>query len=208
MIKYFLSEKVINKFFVIFQTFIIIIVITPLIITWFYKDLTSELSNILLSVAIFAFLLELIGLKFLSLINETFIYDTNWKKIYTNDINTNVNIATNSSCNIIVAGEKLDYKYEFFTYYNNQAKIIIEKDNVSYSKKVNINIKNIIINGELNENSKITKIEYRKIQGVQKYLFSYEGPIEKTDIDGELRITIDEDPKQKELKQLFELDDK
>ena len=43
-----------------------------------------------------------------------------------------------------------------------------------------------------------------KIQGVQKYLFSYEGPIEKTDIDGELRITIDEDPKQKELKQLFE----
>ena len=91
MIKYFLSEKVINKFFVIFQTFIIIIIITPLIITWFYKDLTSELSNILLSVAIFAFLLELIGLKFLSLINETFIYDTNWKKFYTNDINANVN---------------------------------------------------------------------------------------------------------------------
>lgn len=204
MIKYFLSKKVINKFFVIFQTFVIITVLTPLIITWFYKDLTSELNNILLSVAIFAFLLELIGLKFLSLINETFIYDTDWKQIYTNDINANVNIATNSSCNIIVAGEKLDYKYEFFTYYNNQAKIIIEKDNVSYSKKVNINLKDIIINGDLNENSKITKIEYRKIQGVQKYLFSYEGPIEKTDIDGELRITIDEDPKQKELKQLFE----
>lgn len=204
MIKYFLSEKVINKFFVIFQTFIIIIVITPLIITWFYKDLTSELSNILLSVAIFAFLLELIGLKFLSLINETFIYDTNWKKIYTNDINANVNIATNSSCNIIVAGEKLDYKYEFFTYYNNQAKIVIEKDNVSYSKKVNINLKDIIINGELNENSKITKIEYRNIQGIQKCLFGHEGPIEKTDIDGELRITIDEDPRQKELKQIFE----
>ena len=207
MIKYFLSEKVINKFFVIFQTFIIITVITPLIITWFYKDLTSELSNILLSVAIFAILLELIGLKFLSLINETFIYDTNWKQIYTNDINANVNIATNSSCNIIVAGEKLDYKYEFFTYYNNQAKIVIEKDNVSYSKKVNINIKNVIINGELNENSKITKVEYRNIQGVQKYLFGHEGPIEKTDIDGELRITIDEDPRQKELKQLFELDE-
>lgn len=207
MIKYFLSEKVINKFFVIFQTFIIITVITPLIITWFYKDLTSELSNILLSVAIFAFLLELIGLKFLSLINETFIYDTNWKQIYTNDINANVNIATNSSCNIIVAGEKLDYKYEFFTYYNNQAKIVIEKDNVSYSKKVNINLKDIIINGELNENSKITKIEYRNIQGIQKYLFGHEGPIEKTDIDGELRITIDEDPRQKELKHLFELDE-
>lgn len=204
MFKYFLSEKVINKFFVIFQTFIIITVITPLITTWFYKDLTSELSNILLSVAIFAFLLELIGLKFLSLINETFIYDTNWKQIYTNDINANVNIATNSSCNIIVAGEKLDYKYEFFTYYNNQAKIVIEKDNISYSKTVNINIKNIIVNGELNENSKITKIEYRNIQGIRKYLFGHEGPIEKTDIDGELRITIDEDPRQKELKQMFE----
>lgn len=207
MFKYFLSEKIINKIFIIFQTFITITVITPLIITWFYKDLTSELSNILLSVAIFAFLLELIGLKFLSLINETFIYDTNWKQIYTNDINANVKIETKSSYNVIVAGEKLDYKYEFFTYYNNQAKIIIEKDNVSYSKKVNINLKDVIINGDLNENSKITKIEYRNIQGVQKYLFGHEGPIEKTDIDGELRITIDEDPRQKELKQLFELDE-
>lgn len=207
MFKYFLSEKGIHKFFIIFQTLIIIAVITPLIITWFYKNLAPELNNIILTVAIFAFLLELIGLKFLSLINETFIYDTNWKQIYTNDINANVNIATNSSYNIIVAGEKLDYKYEFFTYYNNQAKIVIEKDNVSYSKKVNINLKDVIINGELNENSKITKIEYRNIKGIQKYLFSHEGPIEKTDIDGELRITIDEDPKQKELKQLFELDE-
>ena len=204
MFKYFLSEKIINKIFIIFQTFVIITVITPLIITWFYKNLAPELNNIILTFAIFAFILELIGLKFLSLINETFIYDTNWKQIYTNDINANVNIATNSSYNIIVAGEKLDYKYEFFTYYNNQAKIVIEKDNISYSKTVNINIKNIIVNGELNENSKITKIEYRNIQGIQKYLFGHEGPIEKTDIDGELRITIDEDPRQKELKQMFE----
>lgn len=204
MFKYFLSEKVIHKFFIIFQTLIIIAVITPLIITWFYKNLAPELNNIILNVAIFAFILELIGLKVLSLITETFVYNTTWKQIYTNDINANVNIATKSSYNIIVAGEKLDYKYEFFTYYNNQAKIVIEKDNVSYSKKVNINLKDVIINGELNENSKITKIEYRNIQGIQKCLFGHEGPIEKTDIDGELRITIDEDPRQKELKQMFE----
>lgn len=207
MFKYFLSEKGIHKFFIIFQTLIIIAVITPLIITWFYKNLAPELNNIILTVAIFALILELIGLKVLSLITETFVYNTNWKQIYTNDINANINIATKSSYNIIVAGEKLDYKYKFFTYYNNQAKIIIEKDNVSYSKKVNINLKDVIINGDLNENSKITKIEYRNIQGIQKCLFGHEGPIEKTDIDGELRITIDEDPRQKELKQLFELDE-
>lgn len=204
MFKYFLSEKGIHKFFIIFQTLIIIAVITPLIITWFYKNLAPELNNIILTVAIFALILELIGLKVLSLITETFVYNTNWKQIYTNDINANINIATKSSYNIIVAGEKLDYKYKFFTYYNNKAKIVIEKDNVSYSKKVNINLKDIIINGELNENSKITKIEYRNIQGIQKCLFGHEGPIEKTDIDGELRITIDEDPRQKELKQMFE----
>ncbi len=46
-------------------------------------------------------------------------------------------------------------------------------------KKVNINLKDVIINGDLNENSKITKIEYRNIQGVQKCLFGQEGPIEK-----------------------------
>ena len=37
-------------------------------------------------------------------------------------------------------------------------------------------------------------------QTVEKYF-------EKTDIDGELRITIDEDPRQNELKRLFELDE-
>lgn len=204
MFKYFLSEKRIHKFYVIFQALIIITVVIPLIITWFYEGLTSKYDNIILTVGIFALVLELIVLKFLSLITETFVYDTNWKQIYTNDINANVHIATKSSYNTIVAGEKLDYKYEFFIYYNNQAQIVIEKDNVSYSKKVNINLKDIIINGDLNENSKITKIEYRNIQGIQKCLFGHEGPIEKTDIDGELRITIDEDPRQKELKQMFE----
>lgn len=82
--------------------------------------------------------------------------------------------------------------------------IIKQKDNTSYSKKIQINKNNIIINGELNENSKITKIEYRNIQGTQRILFDHKGPIEKSDIDGEIKITIDQDPKQEELKQIFE----
>ena len=71
-------------------------------------------------------------------------------------------------------------------------------------KKIKINKNNVIINNEINEDSIITKIEYRAIKGIQRSLFGYKGPIEKSNLDGELRITIENNPKQQELKQIFD----
>lgn len=142
----------------------------------------------------------------------SFISNENWKQIYTNNLDAKVTITDNHK-NIlvnkdIVAGEKLDYNYKLF---NNKTKsntsfaeIKIKKDDTSYSKQIIIKKENITINGELNKESIITKIEYRNIEGHQKSLFGHNGPIEKDNIEGELRITIEQNPKREELKQLFE----
>ena len=59
----------------------------------------------------------------------------------------------------------------------------------------------------MNSNSKITKIEYKNIKGHQRTLFGHKGPIEKSDkdmVDGTIRITLEQDSSEKELKQMFE----
>jgi hypothetical protein len=59
------------------------------------------------------------------------------------------------------------------------------------------------INEKLLPNSKISKVEYRKIIGYQQNLFGLVGYIEPSEYDGELRLTVEQsgDPK---LEHLFE----
>ena len=64
---------------------------------------------------------------------------------------------------------------------------------------------NIISNNDVDSTSKITKIEYKNIQGHQRTLFGHKGPIEKDNIDGKIRITLEQDSTEKELKQMFDL---
>ena len=66
---------------------------------------------------------------------------------------------------------------------------------------------NIISNSDVDSTSKITKIEYKNIQGHQRTLFGHKGPIEnnaENTIDGTIRITLEQDSTEKELKQIFE----
>lgn len=66
---------------------------------------------------------------------------------------------------------------------------------------------NIISEDDVNSNSKITKIEYKNIKGHQRTLFGHKGPIEnnaENTIDGTIRITLEQDSTEKELKQIFE----
>lgn len=200
MLNYLLS----NDGFIVFLIIMLIIILTPVSIASAYCFLSPQFKhNIFLTGVILSIILAIIGAGILASIKKDYISETNWKQIYTNDIDANVSIINPIYTNDIIAGKKLGDKYKFFTTGSN-AEIKIEKDDTSYSKKINIKKDNIIINGEMNENSKITKIEYRNFQGVQKVLFGHKGPIGTPDIEGELRITIEQDTKQEELKQLFE----
>lgn len=73
---------------------------------------------------------------------------------------------------------------------------------ISFSEErrtVNLQSKNIIIEGKLNQNSRITKIEYVPTLKMTRTLFGYSSEPIESDIDGELRITISEsDSWQKE----------
>ena len=104
----------------------------------------------------------------------------------------------------LVAGENIDKSQYKALKSNNDIHIIVEKNGTSYSKNVEINTNDIISDSELNLNSKITKIEYKNIQGHQRSLFGHKGPIEKDNIDGQIRITLEQDSTEKELKQMFE----
>lgn len=198
MLDYILS----NQGYQVFQIIIAILLTISLTITFIYDIFSiSPKTYLIPTLELSTFIIALIGISLIVTIHkntETF-YDQNWKQVYTNNIDAKVTIA-----NDIVAGQRLDDRYKLLTV-NNQSKIKIEKDEASYSKNVNINKDNIIVNnGELNENSKITKIEYQNITGIQRSLFGHKGPIQESKIDGQLKITIEQDTKQNELKKLFD----
>lgn len=198
MLDYILS----NQGYQVFQIIIAILLTISLTITFIYDIFSiSPKTYLIPTLELSTFIIALIGISLIVTIHkntETF-YDQNWKQVYTNNIDAKAIIA-----NDIVAGQRLGDKYKLLTV-NNQSRIKVEKDDASYSKNVNINKDNIIVNnGELNENSKITKIEYQAITGIQRSLFGHKGPIQESKIDGQLRITIEQDTKQDELKKLFE----
>ena len=205
MLQFFLSDFGI----VMYQLIVAIIVTFILIAAYIYHKFIKlgDLDAKIIGYALALFIAMICGIPLLC-ISKTYVSDENWKRIYTNDNDTKV-IITNSNQyglrvnNDLIAGDKLSADYKLFTV-PSKADIKIKKDDASYSKKVRIKKDNIIINGDLNEDSRITKIEYKNIQGHQRSLFGHEGPIEKDNIEGELRITIEQDSKQKELKQMFE----
>ena len=216
MLRYFLS----NNGFILFKTIIFTFLTTPIIFTLIcVKSKISVKSKPFLITLPIVLILSIIGTVSDISIKEEINYEPNWKQIYTNKNDTNivenkpygtyinngikVIITNNIRSEDIIAGEKLGNNYKLFLG-DSKAEIKIEKDDTSYSKKIKINKNNIIVDDEINENSIITKIEYRTIQGTQRSLFGYKGPIEKFNLDGELRITIENDPKQQELKNIFD----
>lgn len=205
MLQFFLSDFGI----VMYQLIVAIIAAFILIAAYIYHKFIKlgESNAEIIGYALALFIAMICGIPLLY-ISKTYVFDENWKQIYTNDNDTKV-IITNSNQyglrvnNDLIAGDKLSADYKLFTV-PSEADIKIKKDDASYSKKVRIEKDNIVINGDLNEDSRITKIEYKNIQGHQRSLFGHEGPIEKDEVEGELRITIEQDSKQKELKQIFE----
>ena len=212
--KYILS----NNGFILFKAITFTFATTPIIFTLICVTAKiSVKSKSFLTSLLIVLILSIIGIKSAISTKEEIIYESNWKQIYTNKNNNNivenipygtyidngikVIITNNIRSEDIIAGEKLGNNYKLFLGDSNAE---IEKDDTSYSKKIKINKNNIIVNNEINEDSIITKIEYRAIKGIQRSLFGHKGPIEKSNLDGELRITIENNPKQQELKQIFD----
>lgn len=197
-------------------SFLITTPITPFFILGLYNKVKGRYEPSTLSAIVISSIAALSVILSLFIVTSTkfnYISDENWKQIYANDIDATVKLKVNSTDFLfklkeeIIAGENIDKIQYVSLTHSGDNKLTVEKNGVSYSKQVLIEKNNIISNSDINSNSKITKIEYKNIQGHQRTLFGHKGPIEKSDknkIDGTIRITLEQDSTEKELIQMFE----
>ena len=146
---------------------------------------------------------------FASQLTTEYISDSEWKEVYTNEIDADVtiNLETNDGHCVYAAtgGKPLGDDYKNFSTYMNGT-IVATKGDLQETKKIHIDKNNIVHENELTPTSKIIKIEYKPVTKMYPTAFGYRGDAEKSDKDGIVRITISDDksPERKELKSLFE----
>lgn len=144
---------------------------------------------------------------------ETYISNSDWKVVYKKDDEINIEILfdgdffyNNFNVN---TDENLKENYKGFTIkydksLNKKGTLIARKNNTDEKKKILLNKENIITDNPLNEESRIIKIEYLPITGKRKEAFGYYGKELKSPVEGEIRLTIENNNKEKEeLKNLF-----
>lgn len=128
---------------------------------------------------------------------------TEWRTIYTNDIDAQVELSIPtsdlfSSYEHVTAGKELGSNYKEFESTSNSVTIRAKKNDTVVGKTVKLPKENIIIDGQLNEYAKIIKIEYREITKEFRY---------HTNTSNEIKVTIDgtkTEGDKEELKKLFE----
>ena len=138
---------------------------------------------------------------------ETNVYESEqpWKTIYTNNIEADVSLSLQVCDSCLLASvdthKTLGDSYGILQR-NRYGDLKLTKGDISESRHIYFDSDNL--NGTLNEHSKITKIEYRPIVRMYHTLFGFKVPYEKPNVDGEIRITVSEDERHTELRQLFD----
>lgn len=150
-------------------------------------------------------LLTFISFCIISTINiqRQYIHNDAWEEIYKYNGNRCASLTLRSYFTIIDMhitsdNSRLGESYKKFEKLTRRNKIqgsIAIRFEISLSEErrtVNLQSKNIIIEGKLNQNSRITKIEYVPTLKMVHTLFGYSSEPIESDVDGELRITISE----------------
>lgn len=105
-----------------------------------------------------------------------------------------------------IGGKSIGKNYKNYNKNSNMnGTILAKKGNSEETKTIHINKTDIIYEGELTPNSRITKIEYKPAEKKYKTLFGHKGKESDADIDGLVRITISDDnsPERTALQSLF-----
>lgn len=139
---------------------------------------------------------------------EEYTHNSDWKVIYTNDIDAKIELHVEVGNLIglkkrITAGEQIKTHRILQTTRNGT--LTATKGDSKENKKIRLDKSNVIVSGSLSSTSKITKIEYRPVTGKRNTAFDKYGDEMTPDIDGEVRVTIEsnEDENAKKLKALF-----
>ena len=132
-------------------------------------------------------------------------YDGEWKQIYTNSDNLDISIDLNRGYSV-KAGSELgdDYSKLKFVEFVDGTITAVDDSGSKETRTFRLNEKDLIKNGELASNSKITKIEYRPVKGMHKTALGMSSKDETAPYEGEIKLTIDTPEKSDELKKLFD----
>lgn len=133
--------------------------------------------------------------------NETKYGD--WKEIYTNELNADVKLDILGSTSDLIAGKSINTNPKYLDL-NTKAKLIVQKDDTTITKDVRLNKESFIKNGNITENSKIVKVEYRTIEGYTKSAFGQTGDFIELKDTGEVHITIEPSDDEKKLNELLQ----
>lgn len=143
-------------------------------------------------VALFVLLLG--SFSFLAMnLKEEKVYATDWKQIYQNDKQVALKLAFDRDfeykiplneplANTQIYNSGDNSKVLNYTHY-----LTLKKDNASIIRKAKLTE----LVGETGSTAKIVKVEYRKIDYTYNRLFNFVGSHEKSEYDGELRVTFD-----------------
>lgn len=171
----------------------------------FNSKIINKLSVILMGVFFTSVILFM-----LALVNplNSYIYhkphsNAQWATIYTNDIGADVVINTEDTTPILKGGDTLKRDVNRSHLVENKttnATVTIQKGDESVTR--NILIGDVI--GEPNQNSKITKIEYRPIDGYHATIDNHQSwELHKLTDYGEVRITFEPVQPSPELVKLY-----
>lgn len=126
-------------------------------------------------------------------VKEEKVYATDWKQIYQNDKEIDLTLAFDSDfeykvpLNEPLVNTKIYNQGENSKVLNYTHYLTLKKDNVSIARKAELTE----LVGETGRDAKIVKVEYRKIDYTYNRLFNLVGSHEKSEYDGELRLTLE-----------------
>jgi len=140
------------------------------------------------------FVLLLISMPFLALnLKEEKVYATEWKQIYQNDKDIDLTLAFDDDFEYKIPLNEPLTKTQIYNSGDN-SKVLnythyltLKKDNASLTRKAKLTE----LVGETGSAAKVIKVEYRKIDYTYNRLFNFVGSHEKSEYDGELRLTFD-----------------
>jgi len=181
--------------------------------------LPDKLTNKKIFMGPFVFLC--LSIIFVSIISTPIIYLTAkqpisnkaWKQVYTNNENASVEISFEEGCYqkkySIKAGENSsDNIRKLYNKLNSDSvvydvKITVSQGKNKLTKVVAITKDNFVRNKVDLNNSQVTKVEYRPIEGFARKMFGETGTPEENDETGEIKITLGSS-ENKKLKKIFE----
>lgn len=140
------------------------------------------------------FVLLLVSFPFLALnLKGETVYATDWKQIYQNDKDIDLTLALDKEfkykipLNTSLTETEVYAKGDNLRILNSTHYLTLQKDGVSIARQAHVTE----LVGKPSSTTKIVKIEYRKIEYTYNRLFNLIGSHEKSDYDGELRLTFD-----------------